>query len=188
MLMLLFYVEEECWAIAANDIKNLASLVTLQPFSKDAQSAIGLLNYHGEPLLTFDVSAILGNCAAPNALSTRIAVVETAAETTAGLILDRAYTSAKLSSSVTSLPSELPDCRNSYIQAVWKEPDGGIIRQLAVAPFLTTQLSSAAAGQTSSITDRTTHQAASHSVREAGSRAVSPLENIGPQLTQTRGR
>lgn len=116
--MLLFHVGEECWAIAASDIKNLISRVALQPVSRSGQQVAGLLNYYGDPLLTFDVSVILGARPAPDALSARIAIVEADTEITAGLILDCACEIADLSEAVTTLPEDLPGCQSAYVRAV----------------------------------------------------------------------
>ncbi len=147
MLMLLFHVGEECWAIAANDVENLVSRVALQPVTKSGQQVAGLLNYYGEPLLTFDVSVILGDQPAPNALSTRIAIVQADAETTVCLILERACERADLSKAVTTLPKNLPGDQSACIRAFWKGTDGGVVRQLAITPFLHVQLTSQLPGQ-----------------------------------------
>ncbi|MEL6468969.1 MAG: chemotaxis protein CheW [Cyanobacteria bacterium J06623_4] len=133
--MLLFQVEDEPWAIAAAEVKDLVSLATLQALSsavtEQYQQLAGVLNYHGELLPVIDVSAVIGGQAAPQALSTRIAVVDSDGDDNAryGLVLDRAYETAYLSEKVC-LP--FPD---RYVQAALKGPQG-VVRRLAIAPLL----------------------------------------------------
>lgn len=136
MLMLLFQVEDEPWAIAAAEVEDIVSLASLQALSSVAteqyQQLAGVLNYHGESLPVIDVSAVLGGQPAPQALSTRIAVVkDSGGEDGAryGLILDRAYETAYLSETVC-LPFH-----DRYVQAALKGPQG-VVRRLAIAPLL----------------------------------------------------
>lgn len=101
MLMLLFRVKDETWALPTAEIKELISLVTLQSCSYSKNSVSGLLNYHGEYLPVIDVSNVIAQQRATHAFSTRIAVVDIEVDssnsTTAasvfrlGLILEKAY-------------------------------------------------------------------------------------------------
>jgi len=156
MLMLLFQIADESWAIAVSEVKDLIPLVTLQPYSgatfraeeASAEDSIkdsikdsshertdahifGLLNYHGEHLPVIDIAQLIARQRAPSALSTRIAIVELAATGDAapqkrGLILDRAYETAYLSKNV-DLPANSP-----YVDATLEGPNG-IVQQLATA-------------------------------------------------------
>ncbi len=141
--MLLFWVGDERWAIAASAVESVVPLVNLQR-SPDTVSA-GLLNYHGEMLPAVDVAAIIAELSAPQTMSTRIAIVDMESETSGevtgqnretgqhrrlGLILDRAGETALLSETV-SLPVHTP-----YIEALFKDAKGEIVRQLAVAPIV----------------------------------------------------
>ena len=141
MLMLLFWVGDERWAIAASAVESLVPLVNLQR-SPDAISA-GLLNYHGEMLPAVDVAAIIAERPTPQTMSTRIAIVNmgsgyaeaavgqaAAGHRRLGLILDRAGETALLSETV-SLPIHSP-----YIETLFKDAKGGIVRQLAIAPIV----------------------------------------------------
>lgn len=143
MLMLLFWVGDERWAIAASAVESVVPLVNLQR-APDAIS-VGLLNYHGEMLPAVDVAAVIAEVPTPQTMSTRIAMVdmdnEAIEEATGqdwkmrqhrrlGLILDRAGETALLSERV-SLPVHTP-----YIEALFKDAKGEIVRQLAVAPIV----------------------------------------------------
>ncbi len=79
MLVLLFHIGTERWAIAASDIKDVLPFVRLQTFAKGVDTAIigsGLLNYRGEVMPAVDVSAMVAGTKTPQLLSTRIAIVE----------------------------------------------------------------------------------------------------------------
>jgi len=156
MLMLLFRVAESPWAIAAAEVKDLISLVTLQPFFQgtDVQDAgcrserfqsVDLLNYHSERLPVVDVSSLLGYERAPEVLSTRIAIVEVSAEPDTpqeadnigasigkrlGLILDRAYETTFLVEEV-DVPVPSP-----YVQAAYVGTNGLLVKRLAIAPLI----------------------------------------------------
>lgn len=140
MLMLLFWVGDERWAIAASAVENVVPLVNFQ-HSSDTISA-GLLNYHGEMLPAVDIAAMVAETSTPQTMSTRIAIVNTSSETVEkaigqtretgqhrrlGLILDRAGETALLSETV-SLPIHTP-----YIKALFKDAKGEIVHQLTVA-------------------------------------------------------
>jgi len=135
MLMLLFQVEDEPWAIAAPEVTDLISLASLQTLSsvvsEQSLQLAGVLDYHGESLPVVDVSAAVGGQPAPQALITRIAVVESEGDEGLryGLILDRAYETAYLSEEVC-----LP-LYDRYIHSAMKGPQG-LVRRLAIAPLL----------------------------------------------------
>lgn len=155
MLMLLFQVQDQPWAIAAKQVRDLVPLATIQPYiyapknaepmSPEATVAVGLLNYHGEQLPVLDVSAAIANANASDAFSTRIAIVELERESPAqpgmhgkeptalpikcGLILEKAYKTVQLSESV-NLPGHSP-----YVKQVLKGARQ-VVRQLAIAPLV----------------------------------------------------
>lgn len=142
MLMLLFRVGGDPWAIAAADIKDLVPAVTLQSFSPVAQQAgngehpeqvrfAGLLNYHGDRIPVIDVSALLGHPSAAPIMSTRIAIIESADKTEMlGLILEQAHETADLQEKIT-----LPMLQ-AYVQEILKGPGDQVIRRLALPPLL----------------------------------------------------
>lgn len=149
MLMLMFQIKEEPWAIAADEIDALEPLVALQRLPYSAEQFAGLLNYHGERLPVIDVSAFVGGESVPLSLSTRIAIVSTAslngaasdvvADSASGpellpskmaLLLDQAYEIVQLSEKV-----DLP-CRHSLVKATWRDVTGRAVQQIAIAPLL----------------------------------------------------
>ncbi|MEM9087869.1 MAG: chemotaxis protein CheW [Cyanobacteria bacterium P01_F01_bin.53] len=92
MLVLLFHIGTERWAIAASDIKDVLPFVRLQTFAKGVDTAIigsGLLNYRGEVMPAVDVSAMVAGTKTPQLLSTRIAIVEKKVEKRGETVLDK---------------------------------------------------------------------------------------------------
>jgi chemotaxis signal transduction protein len=132
MLMLLFQIGDERWALAAAEVKAVIPLVDLQPHS---QSMIaGLLNYHGEILPAVDVSAVIAHRAAPQMFSTRAVIVEgqgtrQGARQRMALVVERAGETAWLSETV-NLPVQ-----NAYVCAAMKNSKGEIVQRLAIAPL-----------------------------------------------------
>ncbi len=126
MLMLLFQIGDERWAIAASEVKAVIPLVNLQPHSQPMIA--GLLNYHGEILPAVDVSALIARKAAPQMLSTRAVIVENIGQRLA-LVVERAGETAWLSETV-NLPAQ-----NAYTCAVMKNSVGTIVQRLAIAPL-----------------------------------------------------
>jgi chemotaxis signal transduction protein len=139
MLMLLFQIGEERWAIAASEVKAVIPLVNLQPHGQSI--AAGLLNYHGEILPAIDVSALITQKTAPQMLSTRAVVVENCGELgidsnalsssnqRMALVVERAGETAWLSETV-----RLP-VQNAYAYAAMKNASGEIVQRLAIAPL-----------------------------------------------------
>jgi chemotaxis signal transduction protein len=125
MLMLLFQIGDERWAIAASEVKAVVPLVDLQPHSQPMIA--GLLNYHGEILPAVDVSALIARKAAPQMLSTRAVIVENGQRM--ALVVERAGETAWLSETV-NLPAQ-----NAYSCAVMKNPKGEIVQRLEIAPL-----------------------------------------------------
>lgn len=146
MLMLLFRVGDEPWAIAVSKIREIVPLVALQkmPHSLSEQASVvsGLMTYRGGSLPVVDVSALMSDRASTQTLNTRIAVVESAAKTTddkqpqstrlpAGLILDQVSGTAPLEP-VANIPTVSP-----YVQANWRvASEAEVIRQLAIDPII----------------------------------------------------
>lgn len=149
MLMLMFQIKEEPWAIAADEVDALEPLAALQMLPYSAGQFAGLLNYHGEQLPVVDVSAFVSGEGVPQALSTRMAIVSTAAINSAvvdqtpesasdleilpskmALLLDQAYEMAQLSDQV-----DLP-CSDSLVKATWRDVKGRVVQQMAIAPLL----------------------------------------------------
>lgn len=142
MLMLLFRVENERWAIAAADIQAIIPRVNLQEMPHSHPMIAGLLNYHGEMLPAVDVSALIANRAAPPLLSTRMVIVE-CGRLCGGeqngiqhnpiqrlaLVVERAGETGWLSEAV-NLPKQ-----SVYAQAALKDSQGGIVQHLAIAPL-----------------------------------------------------
>ncbi len=133
MLMLLFQVEDERWAIAATAVVAVMPNVSLQTMPHSHSAVAGLLNYHDEILPAIDVSALLGNEPAPPLLSTRIVIVEgivSGSSCKVALMVDRAGETIQLTERI-SLPGQ-----SLYAAAAFKAMDGEMIQQLAIAPLL----------------------------------------------------
>ena len=132
MLMLLFRVGEERWAIAASDIHDVIPLVDLQKTPYSHPMAAGLLNYHGEMLSAVDISELIGNHPVPQTLSTRIVVarlLDDVTETRLALVVDRASETVGLSKLVGA------SAQTMYAQATFQMASGEVVRQLAIAPI-----------------------------------------------------
>ncbi len=143
MLMLLFRIGDERWALAASEVRAVIPLVDLQPHSQPMVA--GLLNYHGEILPAVDVSALITGKAAPQLLSTRAVIVESNSAISSerssalnrrqdsnqllALVVERAGETAWLSETV-SLPAV-----SAYAYAAMKNATGDIVQRLAIAPL-----------------------------------------------------
>jgi chemotaxis signal transduction protein len=132
MLMLLFQIGDERWALAAAEVKAVIPLVNLQPHSQPMLA--GLLNYHGEILPAVDVSAVIAHRAATQMLSTRAVIIESGivehgARQRMALVVERAGETAWLSETV-----DLP-VQNAYVCAAMKNSKGEIVQRLAIAPL-----------------------------------------------------
>ncbi|MGC1305917.1 MAG: chemotaxis protein CheW [Phormidesmis sp.] len=132
MLMLLFWVKEEPWAIAATDIESLLPLVALQPVQGKLHNPAltGWINCHGSMIPAIDLSKQVADAPAPLQLSTRIAVVTLPlSPRRIGLILERAGEMADLNN-----PVDLPT-QSFYTQALFKDSGGAVVQRLAIAPL-----------------------------------------------------
>lgn len=139
MLMLLFRVGEERWAIAASHIQDVIPLVDLQKTSYSYPMSVGLLNYHGDMLTTVDVSQLIGDRAAAQAMSTRIVVVkltdglstdlsiETGTEYRLALMVEQVSETARLSKVASRI------AQNTYAEGMFQMASGEVVRQLAIA-------------------------------------------------------
>lgn len=133
MLMLLFRIKDEPWALSIAEVKDLIPLVKLQSCEHLGENVVGILNYHGEHLPVVDVSSIVAHQRAPDAFSTRIAIIELE-KIKLGLILDQAYETTDLTKTVDIPLQTFTD--TSFIQALFTNAEGSVIQQLALAPFL----------------------------------------------------
>ncbi|MEL6553427.1 MAG: chemotaxis protein CheW [Cyanobacteria bacterium J06621_11] len=160
MLMLLFRIKDEPWALSIDDVKDLIPLVTLQPCVHLGENVVGLLNYHGEHLPVIDVSSVLARQRSPDAFSTRIAIVEIEVEieldadadlvseetdvVRLGLILDQAYETADLTKAVDIPLQKFAD--GPFIQSMLESAEGSVVQQLALSPLLSQVMHSYGAG------------------------------------------
>ncbi|MFK8183754.1 MAG: chemotaxis protein CheW [Phormidesmis sp.] len=124
MLMLLFWIGNERWAIAAADIKDVLPLVNLQRLPHSHPTLAGLLNYRGDMIRTLDISNLITGQAAKPIMSTRIVVVEVAGEPL-GLVVERAEETAQLTLQNTAVG------HSAYAQATLQD-EQGVIQQLAL--------------------------------------------------------
>ena len=145
MLMLLFWIGTERWAIAAADIKDVLPLVNLQPVPHSHPVLAGLLNYRGEMVRTLDVSKMIAGKAAAPIMSTRVVVVQVAGQAL-GLVVERAEETLPL------VTTDEPVKPGGYSQALLKYQPGqnqqaqnqsGVIHQLALMPLLAQALEQA---------------------------------------------
>jgi len=127
MLMLLFWVGNERWAIASADISDVLPLVNLQAMPCSHPVLAGLLNYRGEMIRTLDVSKVMTEQTAQPMMSTRIVVVE-ASDARLGLVVERAEEVVQLSE-LEALLGE-----RTYLKATLRD-EHGIVQQLALAPL-----------------------------------------------------
>ncbi len=75
MLMLLFYVGEERYAISCRQVVEVISLVKLQKLSQTPKYVAGLLNYRGDIIPVIDLCELLTKNQYSHKFSTRIIVV-----------------------------------------------------------------------------------------------------------------
>ena len=128
MLMLLFWVGDERWAISSADIKDILPLVNLQAMPYSHQAIAGLLNYHGEMVCAIDISKVMTNQAAQLVMSTRIVMVDVADKRLA-LVVERAEETTHL------LRADKKIGDTCYVQETWQD-DRGVIQRLALEPLL----------------------------------------------------
>ena len=148
MLMLLFRVGAELWAIATSEVREVVPLVTLQAVSQgwsdsglDRLSSLdagraGLMNYRGETIPVVDISALVSGRRAEQTLSTRIVVVESdlsdeagagGKQSLVGLIAAQASAIAQLEP-VANIP-----LANRYAHSMWQSAaDGDLVCRLAI--------------------------------------------------------
>ena len=138
--MLLFRVGEERWAIAASQIQDVIPLVNLQKTPYSCSVAAGLLNYHGDLLTAVDVSQLIRQKAVPQAMSTRIIVVQkinplSTQPATEGKMHRLALLVAQASemANVSKVTSEIAQHR--YAEAMLQMDSGEAVQQLAIAPI-----------------------------------------------------
>lgn len=142
MLVLLFWIGKERWAIAAADIVDIIPYVALQSLPHSNQQLSGLVNYRSQQVPVVDVAQWLGQSASPQSMSTRIALVNAPTETAdsngecnsqttqlLGLILDRACETMVLSTQ-SILPSS-----HDLVKATIVGPSEEMVQQLSIAPI-----------------------------------------------------
>ena len=131
MLMLVFGIDNERWAIASADIQAILPFVNLQALPHSHVEIAGLLSYRGRRVHTVDVSKLIAKRDARSMLNTRIVVVLAKGEPF-GLIVEQVAGVARL----TKSPSQLR--YSPYTQAVL-EDEQGLVQQIsidAVAAYL----------------------------------------------------
>ena len=148
MLMLLFRVGEESWAIAANEVREVLPLVALQAMAQgwsDGAShssywQAGLMNYRDQTLPVVDVSALLSGQAAEQTLNTRIVVIEV--DESAGELAGQSRRQVGLMLSHASNTTQLMPLANipvasRYVHSTWQlSKTAEVVYQLATAPIL----------------------------------------------------
>lgn len=133
MLMLLFWIEAERWAIATAEIRDVLPLVNLQPASHSHPMLAGWLNYRGNMVRTIDVSKIVAGKAAPVVMSTRVAIAEIAGELL-GLIVERVEKTARFPADGSDRKENCDESlrRSAYVQTTMRD-DQGVVHQLSLA-------------------------------------------------------
>ena len=157
MLMLLFRVGEEPWAIAVAEVCEVVPLVALQAMSQGWSDGVshsaawraGLMNYRGATIPVVDVSALLSGQAAEQTLNTRIVVVEAGervdesvgqSRREVGLVLPNVSETTSLEA-VNNIPTV-----SRYVHSTWQQPAfANVIYRLAIDPIVQQVYQTAAA-------------------------------------------
>jgi len=75
MLMLLFYIGDDRYALAARQVVEVISLVELKKLARSPKYLAGLLNYRGKIIPVIDLCQLLSGSSYQPYLSTRIIIV-----------------------------------------------------------------------------------------------------------------
>ena len=75
MLMLLFYIGDDRYALAARQVVEVISLVELKKLARSPKYLAGLLNYRGKIIPVIDINQLLSGNSYQPYLSTRIIIV-----------------------------------------------------------------------------------------------------------------
>lgn len=75
MLYVLFYVDQERYALACDSVVEIIPRVSLRPVAQAEEHIVGLLNYGGNPVPVVDFSQLCVHRSSSSHLSTRIILV-----------------------------------------------------------------------------------------------------------------
>ncbi len=95
MLLLLFQIGETRYALDTAAVLEIVPRATLRPVLGAPPGVVGLLDYHAAPVPVLDLSALATGQPAPTRFSTRLILVQTAADgcrRVVGLLAERATT------------------------------------------------------------------------------------------------
>jgi len=86
MLLLIFYVKEDCYAIDSSHVKEIVPLLKLQSIAKAPEYVAGLLNYRGISVPIIDLCLFLKNKKSNHFYNSRIIIVNYESEYGKGLL------------------------------------------------------------------------------------------------------
>src|SRR3989442_31653 len=94
MLFLLFYLDNDCYALDASQVAEVLPLIDIKKMLGSPRGIVGTINYHGTFVPVVDMSEMALGHRAPSRLSTRIILVRRSNEqgqaTLLGLVVERA--------------------------------------------------------------------------------------------------
>lgn len=109
MLLLLFHIKNDCYAISTTFIREVIPYLTLKPVQSSYDSAIGTVNYRGTKLPVIDLCMLLNKQPCTHFLSSRIMVAQHTTDSTTrliGLLAEQVTETVKIPASL------LPDQAN----------------------------------------------------------------------------
>jgi len=86
MLLLVFHVKEDCYAIDSTDVKEILPLLTLQSIAQAPSYVVGLLNYRGNSVPVIDLCLFLKDQKSKQYYNSRIIIVNYVSQYGKGLL------------------------------------------------------------------------------------------------------
>lgn len=86
MLLLVFYVKKDCYAIDSTNVKEIVPLLSLRSIAKAPDFVAGLFNYHGISVPVIDLCLFLKNKKSKQYYNSRIIVVNYSSDYGKGLL------------------------------------------------------------------------------------------------------
>jgi len=86
MLLLVFHVKGDCYAIDSADVKEILPLLTLQSIAQAPEYVVGLLNYRGNSVPVIDLSLFLKDQKSKQFYNSRIIIVNYVSQYGKGLL------------------------------------------------------------------------------------------------------
>lgn len=76
MLMLIFYVGNDCYCCSCDSMIEIVPAIPLKKIPQAPSYVQGLLNYGGEPILVLDLSSIIAGHPSKDSMHTRIMILK----------------------------------------------------------------------------------------------------------------